>query len=536
MVFILAAGIARAAHFPKPSLVAILACALWILSPFLAAAQLTLIQRMTTLAGLWVFFGLALYVWGRIQEPRRPFIGLSMIAVGLFVGTSLGTLSKENAALLPLLALVTEITLLNRNLKPSPHAVAIVRWVILILPSAAILAYIATRVPSLLDPISQHREYTPLQRLASQTQILWEYVGHLLLPTTSSVTPFNDDRVAAEGWLTLPVLASTLSWLVVFVAAFLLRHRAPVLLFSVCFFLAGHLLESGVIHLELYYPHRNYVPAFGLYFMIAALMVYATHWRLRIVAFASIAYVVAFAMILGATTSLWGQPLLAAEMWSKQHTESNRANQFLASAYYSVGDHDTAHWVLRQAATVDRSGVSAIQVLHTCAFHEDPPTEVAQQVAIANELVQRGTHNQGIGTIVLAVTVRALEGHCPYLNHQLLRHMIDTVLTHPNYAQSRPIRAQLSNAKALIALSEGNTEAHLYYVKEMYNTTKHINHARFYARVLATEGQTDAAVSFLERAREDGVSHVVKRWIRSRMIDEEIMLINQSANEAGARL
>lgn len=526
IVFILAAGIATAARIPRPAIVGLLACALWILSPFLATAQLLLIQRMTTLAGLWVFFGLALYVWGRIQEPHRPILGTGMIALGIIVGTTLGTLSKENAALLPLLALVTELTLLNRNLRSGPRASIIIRWLLLIMPSAAVIAYISLRVPNLLDPIS-HREFTPLQRLASQPHILWEYVWHLVLPTTSSVTPFTDDRVAAEGWFTWPVLTSTFAWLVVTGTAFLLRHRFPLLLFALGFFLAGHLLESGVIHLELYYPHRNYVPAFGLYFMIAALIVYASRYNLRLIAGASVAYLAAFALVLGSTTNLWGQPLLAAEIWAKQHPESDRANQFLARAYYNIGDTDSAHWVLTRAGNADRSGVLAIQALHTCAFQEDPAIEVAEQVAVAKEQLRAGTQNNSVGTIVLAVTVRALEGHCPHLNKNMLRNIIDSVLANPHYERSAPVRAQLLNAKALIALSNGDSQSYMHYVKEMYDATTHVNHARFYARLLAAEGQTDTALSFLEEAREEGTSHIVKRWIRNRMIDEEIISISR---------
>ena len=63
------------------------------------------VQRMTMLSGTFTLLGLILYVIGRERiGDSRWRTGLLISSVRLGLGTILGVLSKENAALLPLLA------------------------------------------------------------------------------------------------------------------------------------------------------------------------------------------------------------------------------------------------------------------------------------------------------------------------------------------------------------------------------------------------------------------------------------------------
>ena len=55
-----------------------------------------------------------------------------------------------------------------------------------------------------------------------------------------------------------------------FRGAFHWRRKYPLLALPVLFFFAGHLLESTVIGLELYFEHRNYLPAAFLFMPLAA--------------------------------------------------------------------------------------------------------------------------------------------------------------------------------------------------------------------------------------------------------------------------
>jgi hypothetical protein len=65
--------------------------------------------------------------------------------------------------------------------------------------------------------------------------------------------------------------------LVVFAIRYRGHEAVGIIAFGIAFFLAGHLLESTVFPLELYYEHRNYLPSVGLYLTFAV----SAFWLLR---------------------------------------------------------------------------------------------------------------------------------------------------------------------------------------------------------------------------------------------------------------
>src|SRR5690606_19145661 len=124
--------------------IAALSAVLWLLNPFLVSTTLYVVQRMTQLATLFVLGGIWCYIHGRRLLVSRPRHGYAWMSLGVPLFTVLAVLSKENGALLPLLALVVHLYLNLRKAtqKPSPM------WVTLFLvaPSLMIVGYLAIRI------------------------------------------------------------------------------------------------------------------------------------------------------------------------------------------------------------------------------------------------------------------------------------------------------------------------------------------------------------------------------------------------------
>src|SRR5690625_5686299 len=152
LVFFVAALLARltaAAHGASAARqlwLAALAASAWVLAPFLASASLMVIQRMTTLSATFLFAAMAVYLFGRMRVQRRPVQAAVIMTLGAGVGTRLATLTKENGALLPALLLVTELVLLNRLAPTNNQAVRRRNWLMLGLPTLAVLGYLGKRL------------------------------------------------------------------------------------------------------------------------------------------------------------------------------------------------------------------------------------------------------------------------------------------------------------------------------------------------------------------------------------------------------
>jgi hypothetical protein len=113
-----------------------------------------------------------------------------------------------------------------------------------------------------------------------------------------------------------------------------------VLSFAILWFFCGHLLESTVVPLEVYFEHRNYLPLFGSMFALAYAVLVLTE-RFPDLQKATLAgmglYVTLLIGTLALNTSLWGNPLQLIIGWSQEHPQSPRAVEMLASLETDMG-------------------------------------------------------------------------------------------------------------------------------------------------------------------------------------------------------
>ncbi len=104
----------------------------------------------------------------------------------------------------------------------------------------------------------------------TEARIVCEYLSLLWLPHPYTAGLFNDAVTVSTGLLAPPsTLASIVFLAGLLAAAVALRRRYPALALGVLFYFAAQLLESTVVPLELYYEHRNYVPAMLMFWPLA---------------------------------------------------------------------------------------------------------------------------------------------------------------------------------------------------------------------------------------------------------------------------
>lgn len=510
-VYLLAWALARSQSLIKGEqhTLAILTTGFWLLSPLLASTQLMLVQRMATLSGLFVFLGLAAYAWGRVLHLERPVLGSALTFVGLLVGTGLATLSKENGALLPLLALTIEYTLLRVAPQGrSSWTTTVSRWLIWG-GTAFILLYLASRLPGLLT--HGGREYSALARFLTQPMILWEYVWHLAVPSVSVVSPFTDDVKAISSLTDRTFILSTIAWILMIASAFWYRTRYRVWSFSVFFFLGAHLLESSVINLELYFPHRNYVAAFAVYFGLSYATTMAPRQFSTLLRTGAFAYLAMFAVILWSATSLWGNPRIAAEIWAINQPDSARAQHYLAGAYVDEGDLVTAHRLLDQLASRDGgSGLYATQRLLLCQFEWE---DQARSVEITAGALRTSRHENGLGVTFDLLTDTVLSGGCPRIGIDDIESLLSATEANPRYAHDTNLHAKIATARARLADNRGDLDASLEYMRTAYSMTKSFQLGIITAATAASALRFDEALNMIRSMESDAPKHPIRRLV-----------------------
>lgn len=315
----------------RPEYFALFVGLLWAISPVLISANLMIVQRMTSLSATFCLVGLIAFIIGRQNLGLHRARSLIVMSAGISVGTVLSVLCKENGILLPLFALVTEVTLIAHRKGCSGEPVArFPRWwfvLFLLVPSVFVGGYL-TYAGWQTGGVYAGRDFTLVERVLTEARILFVYLWQIVLPTRSGLGPYHDDYIASTSLFDpLVTIVAVAGWLTLLVAALRLRSgRWCLFSFAVLWFLAGHLIESTVIGLELYFEHRNYMPAMGIIFGLVALL-----WHPALSAsfrYLGLAMLLGFQLFIFKETILvWGNPGLASGLWYAEHPESLRALQ-----------------------------------------------------------------------------------------------------------------------------------------------------------------------------------------------------------------
>ncbi|SEL59938.1 hypothetical protein SAMN05444515_12325 [Ectothiorhodospira marina] len=327
--------------------IALMAMALWLLNPFLVSTTLYVVQRMTQLAALFVLLGIWGYLKGRLILPTRPRLGYLLITLSVVAGTILATYSKENGALLPLLILSIEFALAHHWIRPSPDW----RWMALYLwlPAFAIVFYLISKIPASGEFL--HRDFNLMERLWTQPRFIFDYLWHLFVPHIQTQGLYHDGRVISTSWLTpWTTLPAALGLAGLVITGFWARYRWPLLSLAILFFLGGHLIESTTIGLELYFEHRNYLPAVFLFLPIAAgiwfLRTRLTSW---VVLFMALSLIGSYGLATWQRAVLWGNEDQLMLTWGETNPESPRAQTVAAQTWIRMGYPDRAFSVLESA-------------------------------------------------------------------------------------------------------------------------------------------------------------------------------------------
>lgn len=508
----------RATRLGQASRVAATSGALWMLMPLLASSSLLVVQRMTTLSASFVLAGGIGYLYGRAALERRPRIAVLVMVLALSLGTGLAVLTKENGALLPLLVLVAELTILA---PPSGERARSLRRALvglLVLPAIALVAYLVS-CAAYDDGILTYRGFSAADRLLTEAHILWEYLLNAFVPAAAKLGPFHDDHVIYRDWLEPRSILAVGGWLAIVTAAVAFNRKLPMLSFAVGWYLVGHSIESTTVPLELYFEHRNYLPIIGpvLAFVFAADREAA---RMRVVRPALAAYAAMLWIVLCSVTSVWGRPLLAAHMWALYHPESARAAQYLSEQYADAGGLPQAYSVMLARLEGRPTDVNtALRVVGlTCMLH--PDADQTKLLERTEAELKHGGYASGIVPLLLGLHRFAQERECSAVTVETVDRLVSAAARNPAYRAVSPTFHDLNLLLAKRALTGGNPELAMHHIEIALSTRYSLEALTSAVQVLKSQGRTSAALDLLDEARERQPASPLRALAWTRRLDE----------------
>lgn len=343
---------------PRAEAIAAALTAIWLLHPLHVSTVLYAVQRMAQLSTLFALASILIYVHARERlESDRQLSWRSglMLFVAFPATLLLGMFSKENAAVAPILCLVLELAYFNRR-TGTLRGVMAFHTLFVAIPGLLLLASLVLSPDRLLGGY-ETRDFTLFQRLLSQPRAMVDYLGMCFYPRGGRMGVFTDDFVVSTGLLTPPTtLLSIVLLAVISVGAATVRRSRPYVFAGWFFFLGAHAIESGILPLDLYYEHRNYLPSLGVLLALGGLVgaLASRPPYTRWIGIAACAATVTICALLSLVTKdqvrTWKSKEALVEQALIHHPTSVRAMQARITARINKADYSSAMALLQAMA------------------------------------------------------------------------------------------------------------------------------------------------------------------------------------------
>lgn len=507
-------------EFREARILALLSAACWMLHPFLVSTTLYAVQRMAQLSALFVIAGLIVYIHGRsflLVNKRRAYLQMSL-SVPIF--TLLAILSKENGILLPILIGVTEITVIagqrGRLGAVSPY------WsgLFIGLPTLVIGAYLGKQFfrPDFFDVVAP-RDFSLYERLLTQSRILVDYLQNWFIPKLYTTGVYQDHFIKSTGILSpLSTLLTLICHALAIGVSLLYRRRWPLVAFAVLFFYGGHLLESTVLNLEMYFEHRNYLSACFLF--LPLIVYFRQHTRRKMFIGVLAGVLLLLAGFTRYSAMVWESEPSIVEASARKAPTSARAQAEYSNILFNANRHDEALEVIERAIE-NRPGSDTLLQLNRLIIRCNMKLLQLDELQKAIELVSTIPFDSRLLKAYSEFARVVKEGRCPAVSVAALEPMFTRMLEQPRNAD--PTSLAYSHIQYLIgyvAVFSGKPQQALSAFERSLGARAGASHAMAMAALMASSNNHEEALH---------LSNLALSFLAD---EEETMVIGTRVNRA----
>lgn len=480
--------------------IALMSTAFWLLHPFLVSTTLYVVQRMAQLSTLFVLIGISVYIHGRSRLRASPMKSYLTMSAAVGFGTLLALLSKENGILLPLLVVVLELTIFASQ---HPRIASNSRiWFIVFaaIPASAIILYLGSQVLRAdFFEIVPPRDFSLYERLLTESRVLVDYLQNWFIPKLYTSGVFQDHFLKSTGVLAPATTAiAILFHLFAITLAFVNRRRRPIFALAVLFFYGGHLIESTVLNLELYFEHRNYLAAVFLFLPVATVA------RAKLSPQLFVTLLVMIAIVLAGFTryssTVWSSYPSMVEASARKAPTSARAQAEYSVLLYGAGQYDESLRVLDRAKDLIPSVTPLLDVNRLVTLCKMNQLEAAEFDQVANTL-SAVPYDARLIRAYMTFVDAVIAGECAAVDALRLNELFTRMLQVPRNADRSSL--EYSHIMYLIGVtdaSSGHRQKSVAAFEESIAAQPGASLAMQMAAILASSGFLDDALRFSEIA------------------------------------
>jgi tetratricopeptide (TPR) repeat protein len=407
-----------------------LAAFIWLIHPLQLTPVLFIIQRMTEISSLFMLCGCISYLYGRERILQSNGSGYFYLTATLLSFGLLAIFSKENGALLLVYVLVIEYFFMRPFYKDKLVGYDLWAGIVLVLPFVLLLGYV------LYGSIHGHgydmRDFSLGERLLTESRVVMHYLKQIIVPELGGSGLFHDDYPISRGILDPPSTLVSIGFvLLLFMVSWLKKSRESLLSFAILWFFSGHLLESTVAPLELYFDHRNYLPILG-FVIVAVIWIFRVHGRLKwLLRMAVVLWVSMLALVLHGNARVWGAADTDGVLWAMERPGSIRAQEIARENWLVRGQPDRAReHVMEISRLHPGSGMAIVQrLIFDCAYGYLDKNGIEDRIME----FRSATYAAAVIGNMREIYQKAESGACADLTLDVFSRLLDALEENPSY-------------------------------------------------------------------------------------------------------
>ncbi len=338
---------------PPPSHT-MLACSIaliWVVHPVHVNTVLYLVQRMVILSAFFTLLSITCFIHANKQWSTNRKAAIVYFVLATIIFPFMATFSKENGALTYFyLALIYWFTIKVSSAQEtnSIHIPKNIVHLFIHLPCFAILCYLIFGFFHWY-PAYEFRNFTLIERVLTQSRVLWEYILSISYASPSQFSLLGHDSYPISRSLFQPAttIISIAAWFLIALAfrTHIKQTKLCIyLVFGTLWFLLSHILESTILPLEIYFDHRNYLASAGIIFLIVlgiAKFSLSIKGREKTAFSFMILFLISYYLIISKSNiSLWEHRALMGNAAVLEYPQSIRAHHFRLITAALIRDAD----------------------------------------------------------------------------------------------------------------------------------------------------------------------------------------------------
>jgi len=229
-----------------------------------------IVQRMTSMAGMFYLITMILYVKGRLSSDSRRWIyfctgGLTYL---------LGIFSKENVAILPFFVLLYEFYFFQKlTFASKERRIFLIITFVVSLIAIMGVAFWGKRYYEVIIEGYKIRDFTLGERVLTQFRVVLYYITLLVYPHPSRLN-LDYDFPVSKNLLEPPTTLISITIIGMLISfGILIAKNRPLVSYSILWYFGNLVIESSIFPLEMVFEHRLYLPSIGPFIIFSLLLI-----------------------------------------------------------------------------------------------------------------------------------------------------------------------------------------------------------------------------------------------------------------------